>query len=71
LKLYSIAFPAISTGVFGFPKEQAAMVIIRAIRNYFEKQPTTSLKTIRIVLFDPASFNAFKKAANSILNKSV
>jgi O-acetyl-ADP-ribose deacetylase len=30
----SIAFPAISTGVYGFPRERAASIAIREVRNY-------------------------------------
>ncbi len=70
LKLFSISFPAISTGIFGFPKERAAMVILAAIKGYFEKQSASLLKTIRIVLFDPDSLNVFINAAGNIFNKS-
>lgn len=35
-KLKRIAFPNISTGVYGFPKQSAAMIAIRAVRNYLE-----------------------------------
>lgn len=69
LNLHSIAFPAISTGIFGFPRERAAVVILDVIRNYFEKQHGTSLETIRIVLFDKTSLHTFMNAANTIFNK--
>lgn len=54
----SIAFPAISTGAFGYPIEEAAEVAIKAIID------TTSIlnniKLIRIVLFDNESFSIHK-----------
>ncbi len=58
LKCASIAFPAISTGIFGFPKERAAGIIFKTIREYFEKE-TSTLKTIRLVLFDELTIDAF------------
>jgi O-acetyl-ADP-ribose deacetylase (regulator of RNase III) len=57
LGLASIAFPAISTGVFGFPKERAAGVIIRTIREYFGKP--SGLKLVRLVLYDTSTITAF------------
>ena len=35
LKCSSIAMPAISTGIFGFPKDRAAKIILSTIENYF------------------------------------
>lgn len=58
LGIQSIAFPAISTGIFGFPKERAAGIIFKAIKEYFEQQ-TSPLKIVRLVLFDDATVNAF------------
>jgi O-acetyl-ADP-ribose deacetylase (regulator of RNase III) len=58
LKLTSISFPAISTGIFGFPKELAAQVILSAIENYFS-QDGSGIKLVRLVLFDEATIKAF------------
>lgn len=58
LKCTSIAFPAISTGIFGFPKERAAEIMLKFIKEYFEKT-TSKLKTVRLVLLDDATVKAF------------
>jgi O-acetyl-ADP-ribose deacetylase (regulator of RNase III) len=59
LGLASIAFPAISTGIFGFPKERAAGLILGAIREYFQRQVHSGLKQVRLTLFDPETIKAF------------
>jgi O-acetyl-ADP-ribose deacetylase (regulator of RNase III) len=61
LGLQSIAFPAISTGIFGFPKERAAKIILDSISEYFSKDSST-LKTVRLVLFDGGTVETFLKA---------
>jgi len=44
----SVAFPSISTGIFGFPKDRAAAVSMKAIQDFVDKYPNTQLKTISI-----------------------
>jgi putative ATPase len=61
LKLLSIAMPAISTGIFGFPKERAAGIIFSVIEKYFSGGKNSTLKVIRIVLFDDATIQPFLK----------
>jgi O-acetyl-ADP-ribose deacetylase (regulator of RNase III) len=61
LGLKSIAFPAISTGIFGFPKERAAKIMLDSISEYFSKVSST-LKTVRLVLFDNGTAETFLKA---------
>jgi O-acetyl-ADP-ribose deacetylase (regulator of RNase III) len=59
LGLSSIAFPAISTGIFGFPKERAAKIIFKAIKEYFTEQSNSGLKTVKLVLWDDKTVKAF------------
>jgi O-acetyl-ADP-ribose deacetylase (regulator of RNase III) len=61
LKCESIAFPAISTGIFGFPKEHAAGIIFSSIESYFSQNKTSTLKQIRILLYDQPTMDAFMK----------
>jgi O-acetyl-ADP-ribose deacetylase (regulator of RNase III) len=62
LGLESISIPAISTGIFGFPKERAADIIIRTIRRYFKTKSNSGIKTVRLVLYDSPTLSAFHKA---------
>jgi O-acetyl-ADP-ribose deacetylase (regulator of RNase III) len=61
LELKSIAFPAISTGIFGFPKERAAKIIIEAIETYFKENTMSGIDLIKLVLFDQSTVDAFLK----------
>jgi len=58
----SIAIPAISTGIFGFPKKRAAVLIFQAIAEYCQKNPNTSVNQIKLVLYDEATLTAFTDA---------
>ncbi len=60
LKCESIAMPAISTGIFGFPKDRAAGIIFGSIEKYFESN-SSSLKLVKLTLFDQATVDAFVK----------
>jgi O-acetyl-ADP-ribose deacetylase (regulator of RNase III) len=53
----SVAFPAISTGVYGYPLEEAAEVAVAAVRD-----ADTAVEEVRFVLFDDAAFEAFTRA---------
>ena len=62
LNLTSIAFPAISTGIYRFPIPLAAQVMLAAIRGYLADNPTSRLELIRLVLFDHETWQAFADA---------
>jgi O-acetyl-ADP-ribose deacetylase (regulator of RNase III) len=61
LGLDSIAFPALSTGIFGFPKPLAAQVIFSTIIDYLAHNLATKPKLVRVVLFDEDTVQAFLK----------
>jgi O-acetyl-ADP-ribose deacetylase (regulator of RNase III) len=61
LKLHSIAFPAISTGIFGYPVEQAAWVAIPA--SIEGLRSAKHLVLITLVLFDKQTLDTFARAA--------
>ena len=48
--LHTIAFPAISTGVYGYPKEAAAEIALMTIREWFEAHPDAGMR-VSIVSF--------------------
>lgn len=58
--LESVAFPAISTGVFGFPIDEAAKVAIAASREMLPQMSNVSL--IRFVLFSDEDLAVFRSA---------
>ena len=59
-KLESIAFPAISTGVYGYPLGEAAKVASKSIEGMLPK--LKSLKEIRMVFFDEKGKSAWEDA---------
>ena len=58
LNLRSIAFPAISTGILGFPIELCATIMIRATFAHLNK---SDLREIVFCLWDEYSFDVFKR----------
>ncbi|HXF85270.1 MAG TPA: macro domain-containing protein [Anaerolineales bacterium] len=60
LKCTSLALPAISTGIFGFPRERAARIILSTIQHYFEEH-SSDIGIVKLVLFDQATVDAFIK----------
>jgi O-acetyl-ADP-ribose deacetylase len=52
-----VAFPAISTGVYGYPIDEAARVAVEAART-----ADTSVREVRFVLFDATAHAAFERA---------
>jgi O-acetyl-ADP-ribose deacetylase (regulator of RNase III) len=69
LKCSSISMPAISTGIFGFPKDRAAKIIFSSIDQYFAKTQETGIRQIRIMLFDIPTMQTFIKAWQAYISK--
>jgi O-acetyl-ADP-ribose deacetylase (regulator of RNase III) len=59
LKCKSISMPAISTGIFSFPKDRAAGIIFENIKNYFGANGNSGIGLVRLVLFDQTTIDSF------------
>ena len=64
LSLRTVAFPAIGTGVGGFPIEECAGIMTETVTDYLKKEDT-SIEKIYFVLFDEPAFRAFEKALSA------
>jgi O-acetyl-ADP-ribose deacetylase (regulator of RNase III) len=62
----SVAFPAISTGVYRYPKDLAAEIALGAIRDFLLSHQRPKL--VRMVLFDGGTYGAFARVLESMLS---
>jgi len=65
--LKSLAFPAISTGVFGFPKDRCAIIMLSTAVAYLEGP--TKLERVVFCLYDQQTFKIFKDTLESLMGK--
>jgi len=65
--LKTIAFPAVGTGIAGFPLHECAEIMLREVAKHFEG-PTTLVK-VTFVLFDREAFEAFESVWNGMKEK--
>ena len=54
----SVAFPGISTGIYGYPKEEAAKIAVKTVREFL--QGDGSLEKVIFVAFDEGSFDVIE-----------
>lgn len=65
--LKSIAFPAVSTGIFGFPKDRCATIMLSTTVAYLEGP--TKLEKVVYCLYDKNTFEIFKRTLQSLMHK--
>jgi len=65
--LKSVAFPAISTGIFGFPKDRCATIMLSTTIAYLEGP--TKLEKVVYCLYDQNTFEIFKRTLQSLTQK--
>ncbi len=63
-KISSIAFPSISTGIYGYPVEEASRIALKTVADYLKDHP--EIKSVRFVLFDSRTFDIYKDALKEI-----
>lgn len=62
--LTSITFPAISTGIFGFPKERCAQIMLKTVMDYLSGE--TGLKRVVFCLHGASSFELFSETLSRL-----
>jgi len=60
--LKTIAFPCISTGIYGYPPSEAAEVAASTVRNYLESEAGKEIEMVAFVMFESKDWNAYKDA---------
>ena len=60
-KFQSISIPAISTGIFGFPKDRCAEILVSEAVNFIHKNPHSSLEIIEFCVYGDDTFSYFSK----------
>ena len=64
----SISIPAISSGIFGFPKDQCAQVILQAIEDFVKANPHLILQQIRLCNIDEETVKIFEQQTKEKYN---
>lgn len=62
----SIAFPAISTGVYSYPLDEAASIALQTVKEFLATH--TGIELVRFVLWDSTARAAFEQAAAHVLS---
>lgn len=66
-QIRTIAFSAISTGVYGFPSERASQIAVREIRRFLESNK--SLEQVILVCFSQSSYDCYLRAVKAITER--
>lgn len=64
--LKSISFPSISTGIYGYPIEDAAKIALNTAFEFEKENPNTSLKEIIFYLYDDYTYEIFLNEFNKL-----
>ncbi|MDI6728628.1 MAG: macro domain-containing protein [Thermodesulfovibrionales bacterium] len=59
--LKSISMPAISSGIFGFPKDRCAKILVNEAKKFLEEHKDTSLEIVEFCIFDDLTLGYFKQ----------
>ena len=63
-KISSIAFPSISTGVYGYPVEEASRIALKTVKDYLKDHP--EIKLVRFVLFDSNTYSIYEETLKEL-----
>ena len=64
-KLKSISFPSISTGIFGYPVEEAAEIALKTIYDFLKEN--SEIQLVRMVLYSQKDYEIYEAAAVRVI----
>ena len=64
-KISSMAFPSISTGIYGYPVEEASRIALKTVMDYLKDYP--EIKLVRFVLFDSKTYSVYEEALQELI----
>jgi O-acetyl-ADP-ribose deacetylase (regulator of RNase III) len=62
----SLSLPAVSSGIFGFPKDRCAMILVKEAAAFLKSNPESSIVLIEFCIFDDLTAGYFEKEFNSL-----
>ena len=63
----SVAFPAISTGAYGYPMDDGARVALQTVIDYLAAQPEDGIRLARFVLFSSRAYQVFQRVLSGLV----
>ncbi|KAB2832740.1 MAG: O-acetyl-ADP-ribose deacetylase [Candidatus Brocadia sp.] len=63
-KLRSVAFPSISTGAYGYPLNEAAVIALKTVITYLKTY--TGIQVVRFVLFNPKAYQIYENSLKAL-----
>lgn len=64
-QLRTVAFPSISTGIYGFPIEKAAPIALQTVSDFVRQHPD-AFDEVRFVLFSQSDFETYQQAMDAL-----
>lgn len=68
-KLSSISIPAISSGIFGFPKNRCANILVNEAQKFLKENKDSSIELVEFCIYDDQTYNHFIREFNLIEEK--
>ena len=68
-RIESISFPSLSTGVYGYPLDEAAPIALRTIIEHIQRP--TSLKQVTMVLYGGGAYKIYERAFDTLMEKKL
>jgi O-acetyl-ADP-ribose deacetylase (regulator of RNase III) len=65
--VHSVAFPAISTGAYGYPMDEAAQVALQTVIEVLEAQEDDCIRLVRFVLYGTRAYQVFQRVLAQLI----